>query len=277
MITRYEEKYENELIKFYRYLTKKNTFWLDASNEEIRKSFFEDVDRFKNEKFNKLETYLYVTKDGNVQGFIQYGEPAYIYINGKRIIDDNVGIIRNIYCCKSTDVIHELLDLAIKWFKENNKSKIHCFYKELGFSTAYSNGMLIDQFIHIDEGLNEYGFEIEAEHSLFGYPLYKEEENSLEIRVKDYKDFKSIDLYKQEEHMGFIEITTYGASNLVYLTKIEIFTELLMKEYGVLFFDKIINHLLAEGFLFLFADANVIDIKRIKFFQNAYFALLGRL
>lgn len=272
MIIEYTDEYNEKLIHFYRQLQRNIPFWMNLSNDSIYQSLFNDVDKFGKNKFNELKTYIYLDDFRNIKGFIQFGEPAYIFKDGKQIYDSNTGVIRQVYCCESIyNICDNLLDIAFKWFSKIGKKEIYSFYHALGMSCAFSNGKLPGTFEHITTSLYNKGFVIEHENYVYKLELALCNNNDLILEVDKKNNLHILSLLNDNDILGKCEIQKIFEQPTAYLNWIYIDSKEVNKGYGTLFMNKINNYLLGLGFKYLLCDtSNTNYIAQKYYIKNGF-------
>lgn len=272
MIIEYTDEYNEKLIHFYRQLQRNIPFWMNLSNDSIYQSLFNDVDKFGKNKFNELKTYIYLDDFRNIKGFIQFGEPAYIFKDGKQIYDSNTGVIRQVYCCESIyNICDNLLDIAFKWFSKIGKKEIYSFYHALGMLCAFSNGKLPGTFEHITTSLYNKGFVIEHENYVYKLELALCNNNDLILEVDKKNNLHILSLLNDNDILGKCEIQTIFEQPTAYLNWIYIDSKEVNKGYGTLFMNKINNYLLGLGFKYLLCDtSNTNYIAQKYYIKNGF-------
>lgn len=122
------------------------------------------ADELAGEKlFKRLETYL-ATENGQILGFVQYGQPNFAWDSGGQKHDKpRIGVIRQLYFEEGrNDVGRALLAKADEFLARFDQN--HAFYHILGMSCTAHHGKLHSSQPHVDRLLRERGFQIEHEN-----------------------------------------------------------------------------------------------------------------
>jgi hypothetical protein len=163
-----QEYQDNNLDRLFEYWQKVGTdvpYFFPVTAQKWQTCLLED--ELDGERiFKSLKTY-YAEENGQVLGFVQYGQPNFAWDgSGQKVYDPNIGVIRHLYFDKERiDVGEALLKKAndhLVCFDQN-----HAFFHILGMSCNAHHGKLHNSQSHVDVLLRKSGFQIEHENPYY--------------------------------------------------------------------------------------------------------------
>ena len=186
------------LYDYYKKIKSDIPYWFDVDFKNWYKSMFEDTDCDGNSLFLELKT-LISMENNAVNGFIQFGIPAFVHDNnGEKNTTIKAGIIRNIYFEKEDISMGEaLIESALLYFQENQIQKQYSFYHYFGMTCNAGHGKLHCSHFYIEDLLLKYDFIKEHENVYY----------SRLISEKDIFESENITLQYSDTNEGVCEFS----------------------------------------------------------------------
>lgn len=123
--------------------------------------------------------------NGELVGFVQYGNTAFGFDNSGEISSDvSYCVIRNLYFDENkADAGAALLQAALDSFP--TPKRVYAFFHYFGMGCFARHGKLFEQHKHIEDLLKTYGFEIEHENVYYSSILQGDTASAIDILPHD--------------------------------------------------------------------------------------------
>lgn len=274
------------LFDYWNEIGKDVPYFFETTYESFVDSLFFD-------KFNGMEIFNVnfiksMVEGDRVVGFIQYGIPRFHYTEtGELLIDPNIGVVRNLYFNKEQmDVGNKLIDIALKFFENNEIKNLYAFYHAMGMSCNGNHGKLHEDFNFIDQLLHEMEFQVEHENVYYSIEMNERvyiNQNNIKLAIHEQVDNRQrFELTDGTEILGTAEIkylngyTGIVNDDKVYLVWIGI-NEKVQKGIGIgtSFIEQIMNYCLSKGYKYMHTDTALNNTRAQKFYEKNGFLNKG--
>lgn len=231
IVRRYQEDDFESLFVYWQGLSKKIPYFFPVTSSKYHECMFED--KLDNEKKFLFQETFVAEENGQIIGFIQYGQPAFTWNEqGRKYRNPQIGIIRHFYFEADRPAVADLLFSQCKSYMEQF-SEQHAFYHIFGMSCNAHHGKLHESLAHIDRFLLEKGYQVEHENQYYSLELQENQvanQNELRLvpRPAPQPNLGEYDICLCESPIGtiqirFLEKLTGGATaDIVYMTWIGI-------------------------------------------------------
>ncbi len=227
----YQEDDFESLFVYWQGLGEKIPYFFPVTASKWHECLFED--QLDNEKKFLFQETFVAEENGQIIGFIQYGQPSFAWNEkGKKYRNPQIGILRHFYFEAGRLEAANLLFTQCQNYMEQFANQ-YAFYHIFGMSCNAHHGKLHESLAHVERFLLEKGYQIEHENQYYSLELQEDQvanQNELHLMPKpaSLPHLAEYEILLRENPIGmiqlrFLEKLTGGATdNIVYMTWIGI-------------------------------------------------------
>lgn len=270
------------LYQFWRAVGEDIPYFFPVSVQRWRACLFED--KLEGEPlFRTLQTDL-ATENGQVLGFVQYGEPSFGWNeSGQRYEAPGMGVVRQLYFAEGRDDVGKALLAKAQGFLTRFEQS-YAFYHMLGMSCTARHGKLHQSQWHVDRLLQRQGFRVKHENVYFVLDLLsarpKEGSPGRLERVKGSGGGRFAMRYGGEvvatADVRYLDELTEGRTNdTVYLRWIGVAQPRRRQGIGGQFLMLLAARLVTKGYRYLHTDTAISNVGAQRFYEKLGFDRAG--
>jgi len=233
--------------------------------------------------FKELETYI-AKENGQVLGFIQYGQPNFeCDESGQKYYNPHIGVIRHLYFEKGRNDIGDALLAKAEDYLAYFDNK-YAFYHILGMSCNAHHGKLHNSQSHVDQLLRASGFQIEHENVYFVLDMTDTaliENSKLCFCSTCGSSEESFDVRMNtgiigNAHIRYLNTPTDGYTrDTAYLTWIGVVEQHRSQGLGTEFLKLLVQYLLSKQYRYLHTDTANSNVCAKQFYKKLGFQKEG--
>jgi ribosomal protein S18 acetylase RimI-like enzyme len=284
---KYQEKDSESLFAYWQRLGEKIPYFFPVTSGKWHECMFED--KLDNEKKFLFQETFVAEENGQIVGFIQYGQPAIAWDEqGQKYQNPQIGIIRHFYFeADRFDVANLLYAQCENYLKQFSGQ--HAFYHIFGVSCNAHHGKLHESLDHVNRFLIEKGYRLEHENQYYSLELQEDQvanhtENELRLVPKPVPQpsLGEYEICLHESPIGmiqirYLEMLTGGATaNIVYMTWIGINEAFRRQGWGSKAMELLIATLHSKGYKQLHLDTASTNETAQQFYEHYGFESRGR-
>ena len=270
------------LYQFWTSVGEEIPYFFPVSVERWRACLLEDTLEGQ-ALFRTLQTDL-ATRNGQVLGFVQYGEPSFAWDErGERYEDPQIGVVRQLYFAEGRDDVGEAL-LGRAQSSLARFEQTHAFYHILGMSCTARHGKLHQSQGHVHGLLQRRGLRVEYENVYLVLDMLAaqpKEGSPGRLQNVDGSRGERFEMWRGGEvvataRVGYLDRLTEGrTSDTVYLYWIGVVPPLRGQGIGGQFLMLLAAWLVTKGYRYLHTDTARKNVGAQRFYKTLGFVRAG--